>query len=253
DLGDAGCPGHCAAHHDCGAVPRIRCGGDGEIRQDRCAGQHQSGELIQGIRRGGRIAQDRAADVYQTSGSRGHRAARRYRPSAAWSERGTRARRDRNRVANRPVRFIVPLAPGGGLDFVARVVGESVSRAIGQQIVIENRTGAGGTVGIETAIKSPPDGYSVLVTNDNVASAPHILKLGIDYLKELVPVIQLARQPLALAAHPSLAVSSVAGDWAVRPRARVQTSTCCWNGSRRWRASSSTTCRIVVPARRSTI
>jgi len=111
---------------------------------------------------------------------------------------------------NRPVRFIVPLAPGGGLDFVARVVGESVSRAIGQQIVIENRTGAGGTIGIETAIKSPPDGYSVLVTNDNVASAPHILKLGIDYLKELVPVIQLARQPLALAAHPSLAVSSVA-------------------------------------------
>jgi tripartite-type tricarboxylate transporter receptor subunit TctC len=111
---------------------------------------------------------------------------------------------------NRPVRFIVPLAPGGGLDFVARVVGEAVSRAIGQQIVIENRTGAGGTIGIETAIKSPPDGYSVLVTNDNVASAPHILKLGIDYLKELVSVIQLARQPLALAAHPSLAVSSVA-------------------------------------------
>ena len=91
---------------------------------------------------------------------------------------------------NRPVRFIVPLAPGGGLDFVARVVGETMSRAIGQQIVIENRTGAGGTIGIETAIKSPPDGYSVLVTNDNVASAPHILKLGVDYLNELeqIPV-----------------------------------------------------------------
>src|SRR5262249_54630417 len=95
---------------------------------------------------------------------------------------------------NRPVRFIVPPAPGGGLDFVARVVGEPVSRAMGQQVVIENRTGAGGTIGIETVIKSPPDGYSVLVTNDNVASAPHILKLGVDYLKELVPVIQLARQ-----------------------------------------------------------
>jgi tripartite-type tricarboxylate transporter receptor subunit TctC len=111
---------------------------------------------------------------------------------------------------NRPVRFIVPLAPGGGLDFVARVVGEPVSRAIGQQVVIENRMGAGGTIGIETAIKSPPDGYSVLVTNDNVASAPHILKTGIDYLNELVPVIQLARQPLALAVHPTLEVSSVA-------------------------------------------
>src|SRR5262245_23108728 len=110
---------------------------------------------------------------------------------------------------SRPIRFIVPLAPGGGLDFVARVTAETMSRAIGQQVVIENRTGAGGTIGIETAIKSAPDGYSILVTNDNVASAPHILKLGVDYLNELVPVIQLARQPLALAAHPALAVSSV--------------------------------------------
>jgi tripartite-type tricarboxylate transporter receptor subunit TctC len=111
---------------------------------------------------------------------------------------------------NRPVRFIVPLAPGGGLDFVARVTAEAMSRAIGQQVVIENRTGAGGTIGIETAIKSAPDGYSVLVTNDNVASAPHVLRLTNDYLKDLVPVVQLARQPLALAVHPTLGVSSVA-------------------------------------------
>jgi tripartite-type tricarboxylate transporter receptor subunit TctC len=129
------------------------------------------------------------------------------RPSAA---RAQAARSSETEWPNRPVRFIVPLAPGGGLDFVARVVGEAMSRAISQQIVIENRTGAGGTIGIETAIKSPPDGYSVLVTNDNVASAPHILKTGTDYLNELVPVIQLARQPLALAVHPTLAVSSVA-------------------------------------------
>jgi tripartite-type tricarboxylate transporter receptor subunit TctC len=111
---------------------------------------------------------------------------------------------------NRPVRFIVPLAPGGGLDFVARVTAEAMSRAIGQQVVIENRTGAGGTIGIETVIKSAPDGYSVLVTNDNVVSAPYVLKLTNDYLKDLVPVIRLARQPLALAAHPALGVSSVA-------------------------------------------
>ncbi len=59
---------------------------------------------------------------------------------------------------NRPVRFIVPLAPGGGLDFVARVIGEHMSRELGQQIFVENRTGAGGTLGIELAVKSPPDG-----------------------------------------------------------------------------------------------
>jgi tripartite-type tricarboxylate transporter receptor subunit TctC len=111
---------------------------------------------------------------------------------------------------NRPVRFIVPLAAGGGLDFVARVTADYLSRTIGQQVVIENKTGAGGTIGIETAIKSAPDGYSVLVTNDNVASAPHVLRLNVDYLKDLVPVIQLARQPQALAVHPSFDVKSVA-------------------------------------------
>jgi tripartite-type tricarboxylate transporter receptor subunit TctC len=110
----------------------------------------------------------------------------------------------------RPVRFIVPLAAGGGLDFVARVTANYLARAIGQQVVIENKTGAGGTIGIDTAIKSAPDGYSVLITNDNVASAPHVLRLNIDYLKDLVAVIQLARQPQALAVHPSFDVKSVA-------------------------------------------
>jgi tripartite-type tricarboxylate transporter receptor subunit TctC len=112
---------------------------------------------------------------------------------------------------SRPVRFIVPLAAGGGLDFVARVVGEHMSRELGQQIFVENRTGAGSTIGIDMAIKSAPDGYSVLVTNDNVASAPHVLRLSVDFLKELMPVCLLGRQPQALAVHPSLTeVKSVA-------------------------------------------
>ena len=80
----------------------------------------------------------------------------------------------------RPVRLIVPLAPGGGLDFIARLTGEYLSRSFGQQLIVENRVGAGGTIGIETATKSPADGYSILVTNDNLASAPHILKLNVN-------------------------------------------------------------------------
>ena len=112
---------------------------------------------------------------------------------------------------NRPLRFIVPLAPGGGLDFVARVVGERMSGEFGQQVVVENRTGAGGTIGIDTAIKSQPDGYSVLITNDNVASAPHVMRLNVDFLKDLLPVGLLGRQPQVLAVHPSLTtVHSVA-------------------------------------------
>jgi tripartite-type tricarboxylate transporter receptor subunit TctC len=111
---------------------------------------------------------------------------------------------------NRPVKFIVPLAPGGGIDFIARTVGEYVTRNIGQQVVVENRTGAGGTVGMDAAMRSPPDGYTVLITNDNAASAPHILKLAYDYTKELVPVVNLTWQPQVLAAHPSLGVSNMA-------------------------------------------
>jgi tripartite-type tricarboxylate transporter receptor subunit TctC len=110
----------------------------------------------------------------------------------------------------RPIRFIVPLAPGGGLDFVARLFGEYLSRNIGQQIYIENKLGAGGMIGIETAARSPPDGYSILVTNDNVASAPHVLRVNTDYVKDLVPVTQLSQQTLVLAVHSSFNVKSVA-------------------------------------------
>jgi tripartite-type tricarboxylate transporter receptor subunit TctC len=111
---------------------------------------------------------------------------------------------------NRPVRFIVPLAPGGGLDFISRAIGDYLSRHIGQQVVVENRTGAGGTVGMDAAMRSPPDGYTVLITNDNAASAPHVMKLAHDYTKELEPVMLLGRQPTAVCAHPSLGVETLA-------------------------------------------
>ena len=112
---------------------------------------------------------------------------------------------------NHAVRFIVHLAPGGGLDFIARLVGERVSRQVSQQVVVENRTGgAGGTIGIDAAIKSAPDGYNFLVCNDNVASSPHVLRLNVDFLKDLMPVSLLGRQPQVLAVHPALEVNSVA-------------------------------------------
>lgn len=111
---------------------------------------------------------------------------------------------------NRPIRFIVPLAAGGGLDFIARLAGEYVSRNLGQQVIIENRTGGGSTIGIDAAIKSAPDGYSYLLTNDNVASAPHVLKLNLDFLKDLVPVSLLGLQPTVLCVHPSFEAKSVA-------------------------------------------
>jgi len=111
---------------------------------------------------------------------------------------------------NKTVRLVVPLAPGGAIDFIARQCGEVLSRNLGQQFVVENRTGAGGTIGMDSAMKSPPDGYTLLITNDNAASAPHILNLAYDYTKELVPVIDIGHQPLVFASHPSLGVNTVA-------------------------------------------
>ena len=111
---------------------------------------------------------------------------------------------------DRPVRIIVPLAPGGAIDFVARQCAQVLSQAFGQQVYVENRTGAGGTLGMDVAMKSTPDGYTILITNDNAASAPHILKLSYNYTKELMPVIHIGRQPQIFAVHPSLGVSSVA-------------------------------------------
>ena len=111
---------------------------------------------------------------------------------------------------NRPVRFIVPFPAGGSTDVAARVIGEYLSRTLRQQIVVENKTGANGNIGIETAAKSPADGYTVLVATDAVSSNPHVYRMNIDPLRELVPVIQLSHQPMVLAAHPSLGIASLA-------------------------------------------
>jgi len=111
---------------------------------------------------------------------------------------------------SRPVRFIVPFPAGGSTDVGARLVGESLSRSLRQQIVVENKSGANGNIGIETAAKSPADGYTVLVATDALSSNPHVYKMSINPLKELTPVIQLSRQPIVLAAHPSLGITSLA-------------------------------------------
>ena len=110
---------------------------------------------------------------------------------------------------SRQVRLIVPFPAGGSTDAGARIIGEYLSRVFGRQFYVENRSGAGGNIGIEAAAKSQADGYTLLVSTDHVASSPHAFKLNIDPLKDLAPVIQLSRQPVVLAVHPSLGVNSV--------------------------------------------
>src|SRR6476469_7440177 len=109
----------------------------------------------------------------------------------------------------KPIRFVVPFPAGGATDVGARLIAEHLSRAFGQQVYVENKSGANGTIGVEDAAKSPPDGYTVLVTIDAVASNPHVFHTNIDPSRDLLPIIQVSRQPIVLAVHPSLGVSSL--------------------------------------------
>jgi tripartite-type tricarboxylate transporter receptor subunit TctC len=107
------------------------------------------------------------------------------------------------------IHFIVPFPAGGSTDVAARVVGDYLSRTLGQQVVVENKSGANGNIAIEYVAKSSPDGYTILITTDAISSNPHVYKMDIDPLKELVPVIEFSRQPIALAANPSLGVTTL--------------------------------------------
>lgn len=111
---------------------------------------------------------------------------------------------------SRPVRFVVPFPAGGSTDVGARLIADNLSRGFGQQVFIENKSGANGTIGVTEVAKSPPDGYSILVTTDAVASNPHVFHTNVDPTTNLIPVIQLSRQPIVLAAHPTLGVKSIA-------------------------------------------
>jgi tripartite-type tricarboxylate transporter receptor subunit TctC len=111
---------------------------------------------------------------------------------------------------SRPLRLIVPFPPGGGNDIVARLVATRLGEGLGQQIVIDNRGGAGGTIGTDMTAKAAPDGYTVLVNNISLA-VNHTLfqKLPYDTLADLAPVSLIGRQPNVVVVHPALSARNV--------------------------------------------
>jgi len=111
---------------------------------------------------------------------------------------------------SRPVRLIVPYSAGGATDIVVRIVAQKLPEVLGQQVVIDNRAGAGGLIGTDTVAKSSPDGYTLLATSVPHVILPHLhKKLPFDALKDFTPIMQFGDQPYALTVHPSLGVSSV--------------------------------------------
>lgn len=111
----------------------------------------------------------------------------------------------------RPIRFIVPFAPGGGTDVLARIVAPRMSESLGKHVIVENRTGAGGNLATEQVAKAPPDGYTMLLAYIGPISVSPSLyaKLAFDPVKDFSAVSLMATIPLVLVVHPSLPVKSV--------------------------------------------
>jgi len=110
----------------------------------------------------------------------------------------------------RPVRMIVPFSPGGATDVPARILAQRLSEALGHQIVIDNRPGAGGVLGADAVAKAPPDGYTLLLTaTTHVISASLYKKLPYDAIRDFAPVMLIGSGPNVLAVHPSLPAKNV--------------------------------------------
>jgi tripartite-type tricarboxylate transporter receptor subunit TctC len=110
----------------------------------------------------------------------------------------------------RPVRIIVPFGAGGANDTVVRIIAQRLPDVLGHQVVVDNRTGAGGLIGTEIASKAAPDGYTLLGTATPHVIFPHLhKKMPYDTLKDFAPIMQIGGQPYAITAHPSLGVGTI--------------------------------------------
>src|SRR6202048_2329409 len=111
---------------------------------------------------------------------------------------------------SRPVRLIVPLAPGGATDIVARLIGQWLSERLGQPFVIDNRPGAGGNLGTETVVKARPDGYTILMASTtNAINATLYDKLSFNFIRDIAPVATISRNSLVMVVHPSIPAKTV--------------------------------------------
>jgi tripartite-type tricarboxylate transporter receptor subunit TctC len=110
---------------------------------------------------------------------------------------------------NKPVKIIVPFAPGGGNDFIARFIAQRLTTALGQQVVVENRPGGGGSIGVDAGLKMPADGYVLTLISSAYTVHPSLYRLKFDPINDITPIIQISQGPLMLVINPALPVTNV--------------------------------------------
>jgi len=111
----------------------------------------------------------------------------------------------------KPIRLVIPFPPGGGTDTVGRILADKLSPALGQQVIVDNRAGAGGRIGTELVARAPPDGYTLLLGSDSTMIAAPVIyaKLSYDPRKDFAPITLLATTAYMLLVHPSVPARSV--------------------------------------------
>jgi len=122
--------------------------------------------------------------------------------SACWAQ-------DAAKYPAKPIRMVIALAPGGGVDTSGRLLGQKFTDAWSQQVVAENRPGAGGTIAAEVVARAAPDGYTLLMQSMSHAITPALYKLPYDTIKDFAPIALFVQSPSILAVHPSLPVKTV--------------------------------------------
>ena len=105
---------------------------------------------------------------------------------------------------SKPIRIVAPFAPGGGTDFIARLIAQKLSERFGQQVIVENKPGAGGNLGAEFAVRSAPDGYTMLLVAGSYTVNPSLYRLSFDPVNDITPIVQLSQGPFMVAVHPSV-------------------------------------------------
>jgi tripartite-type tricarboxylate transporter receptor subunit TctC len=131
--------------------------------------------------------------------------------SCAWAHAASADKASAQKYPTKPVRFVVPFAPGGSTDTLARALGQKVAEGLGQQVVIDNRAGGNGNIGMEIVANAPPDGHTIVLGYiANVAIGPSLYeKLPFDPVKDYEPITLIATSPNVLVAHPSVKATNM--------------------------------------------